>query len=101
MRKLVSLKEEDVDRLTVCLYSHNIISESLRDMILSQTSSRSQLGKTTNLLRHVETKIKQCPQLYNEIVEIFAEELNLSEMAATLERHYRKYCYELPYNCYY
>ena len=86
----MSLKEEDVDRLAICLYSHNIISESSRDMTLSQTSSRSEFEKTNKLLRHMEAKIKQCPQLYQEIVEIFAEELHLSELATTMETHYRK-----------
>ena len=85
---LVSLKGEDVDRLTLCLYSHNIISESLRDMILVQ--SHSEFQKMINLLRHMETKIKQSPNVFMQIVEIFTEELQLARVATLLETQYRK-----------
>lgn len=86
---MVSLKGEDVDRITLCLYSHNIISESLRNMILVPRHSEHE--RMINLLCHMETKIKQSPNVFMQIVEIFTEELQLGRVATLLETQYRKY----------
>lgn len=82
-----SLTEKDVDKLTLDLYSHDIISESFRDKLLNPMSHRTQLLRTNNLLCHLERKIKHSPSVYDTLIEIFAEELHFQTPASILSKY--------------
>lgn len=82
----VSLKEADVGNLIMCLYSKNIISESSRDMLLSPMSHYTELIRVTNVLCFLETKIRECPSVYGELIEIFTNKLQLHPIGDSLRK---------------
>ena len=47
---MVSLKEEDVEKLITCLYSDNIIDKSLWDELRNPMAHHSELGRVNNVL---------------------------------------------------
>ena len=81
-----SLTEKDVDRLILCLYSHDIISQGFRDELLNPLSHRTQLLRTNNLLCNLESKIRDSPQIYQKLIYILAKELNLRASEAVLSK---------------
>lgn len=82
----VSLKEADVGNLIMCLYSRNIISESSRDTLLSPISHYTELVRVTNVLCLLETKIRECPPVYGELIEIFTNKLQLHSIGDVLRK---------------
>ena len=81
-----SLTEKDVDRLILCLYSHDIISQGFRDELLNPLSHRTQLLRTNNLLCNLESKIRDSPQIYQKLTYILVKELNLRASEAVLSK---------------
>ena len=85
MGKLViSLREEDVERLITCLYSDHIITRSIRDELLSPTLYRTELARVNSVLCHLENIIRECPPIYGKLIEIFTNRLQLSSPATIL-----------------
>ena len=85
-RLAVSLKENDVDGLIMCLYSDNIISESSRDKFLSPTAHHSELVRKNSLLCYLETKIRENPPLYEELIRIFTNRLHRHSLGDILRK---------------
>lgn len=81
---VVSLREEDVERLITCLYSDRIITRSIRDELLNPMLYRTELARVNRVLCHLENIIRECPPVYGKLIEIFINRLQLSSLATIL-----------------
>ena len=81
---MISLKEGDLEKFIVFLYSNSIIDESVRDDLQGLSSHHSQAVKTSIVLSRLEAIIQKRPRVYGQVIEIFAEQLCLSSPVAIL-----------------
>ena len=74
---MVVLKDDDVKRLITFLYSDDIIDKSVRDDLQSSMPHQSELVRVNNVLCHLETIIQKRPRVYGQLIDIFANRLQL------------------------
>ena len=83
---MVSLKEDDVERLITYLYSEDIIDVSARDQLQNPVHRHSELVRVNNVLCLLETIIQKRPHVYGELINIFVNRLQLPSLGAVLRK---------------
>ena len=85
VKLMVSLKEDDVERLVTCLYSANIIDMSIRDQLRRPLCCHSEIVRVNNVLCQLETLVQKRPCFYGELIDIF-NRLQLPSAGAILRK---------------
>lgn len=83
---MVSLKQDDVERLITCLYSEDVIDMSTRDQLRSPLHHQSELVRVNDVLCQLEALIQKRPRVYGELIDIFISRLQLSSAGAILRK---------------